>query len=407
MIGNISILVVISICLAVSLIFSELFYRLKYPRVIGQIVSGIILGTPFFAILFTTQARDAVTFLSELGVVFLLLLTGMEINLSMLKKSQRDVLLIATSCALLPFALGYGLGIWLGYSKLQALILGASLSLTAEGTNLKVLIDMNLLNTKVGAVMLGAGITDDVFEVIFLASTLLLVNQISTNIAVLPILILMFILIVFTIVQFIPKLITFIHNEHDSVVRFSTMLVVALLIVGLSTILGLGEIIGAFIAGIIIQVSNHYKKEEHQLVDELSAMSFSLLVPFFFINIGLHFDLMSIFHNLTLTLLVLFVGIAGKVGGTFLVYPFTSLNVMQSWIVGWGMNSRAAVELVIVEIARVSGIISTELYSAIVAMAVLTTLMFPFIMKYHLKRNPHIMNEKTKMVVKERARHHM
>lgn len=407
MIGNISILVVISICLAVSLILSELFFRLKYPRVIGQILSGVLLGTPLFSILFTEQTRTAISFLSELGVVFLLLLTGMEINLLMLKKSQRDVLLIAIASALLPFALGYFLGMWLGYTKIQALILGGSLSLTAEGTNLKVLIDMNLLNTKVGAIMLGAGITDDVFEVIFLASTLLLVNQVATNIAVLPLLILLFILVVFVIVQFIPKLIRFIHNEHNAIVRFSTMLVVALLVVSLSILLGLGEIIGAFIAGLIIQISNHYKAEEHELVSELQAMSFSLLVPFFFINIGLHFDIFSVFHNLTLTLLVLIVAIVGKVGGVFLVYPFTSLNVMQSWIIGWGMNSRAAVELVIVEIARASGIISTELYSAIVAMAVITTLLFPFIMKYHLKRNPHLMNEKKVTLVKQRARHHM
>ena len=407
MIGSINILVTVSICLAVSFIFSEIFYRLRYPRVLGQILSGIILGTPLFGILFSEQSAEAVQFLSQLGVVFLLLLTGMEINLSMLKKSERDVLLIAVAAAVLPFLLGYFLGIWLSYSKIQSMILGGSLALTAEGTNLKVLLDMNLLNTKVGAIMLGAGITDDVFEIILLASTLFLVNQAVTNLAVLPILILLFILIVFVIIQFVPKLITFIHYEHNAIVRFSTMLVVALLIVSLSIIMGLGEMIGAFIAGLIIQISNHYKKEEHELVSELQAVSFSLLVPFFFINIGLHFDFLSILQNLPLTVLVLLIGIIGKVGGVFLVYPFTTLNVTQSWIVGWGMNSRGAMELVIIEIAREKALLTTELYSAIVAMAVITTLMFPFMMKWHLRRHPRLMSEKKQTFVKQRARHHM
>ena len=119
----------------------------------------------------------------------------------------------------------------------------------------------------------------------------------------------------------------------------------------------LGPIIGAFIAGIIIHLSEHRKYEHKENIKELEAMTFALIIPFFFINIGLHFDFASLTQNIWLVILVLLIATAGKLLGALIATPFTDLRLSQTHLIGWGMNSRGAVELVIAEIARIKSLI--------------------------------------------------
>jgi Kef-type K+ transport system membrane component KefB len=139
---------------------------------------------------------------------------------------------------------------------------------------------------------------------------------------------------------------------------------------------------------------NKGRKLERLGIDRLKVLTFALIIPFFFINIGMHFNFESIISHPSLLLYVLAVAVAGKMIGTIIVTPLTTLNLKQTTLIGWGMNSRGAIELIIAEIARVNNIIPIEIYSAIVVMAVVTTLMFPFALKYYLRRYPGIMDER-------------
>ena len=170
-------IVLVAFTLGVSLFFSEIFRRLKYPRVIGQIIAGIVLGVPLIKLLFTPENLSDIGFLSELGIVFLLLLVGLEININKLKRSSKDALIIAISGAIIPFVFGFALMRHLGYSNLVGAVLGSALALTAEGSKLAILIETKVLNTRVGSIMLGAGILDDIFEVIFLALLLVYIKK--------------------------------------------------------------------------------------------------------------------------------------------------------------------------------------------------------------------------------------
>ncbi|MBU4406761.1 MAG: cation:proton antiporter, partial [Candidatus Altiarchaeota archaeon] len=179
-----SIIVVLGFFLLFSFVISEIFYRLRYPKVIGQIIAGIILGLPFLAGLIFAGGdyaaalaagelpAVAIETLSGLGIIFLLLLTGLEINLEKFRKVSKDVALIGLSSAVIPFVLGFAtielLGS-LGFINLQgyydlhftALVVGACLSLTAGGTKVMILMELKELNTKLGEIMLGAGILDE------------------------------------------------------------------------------------------------------------------------------------------------------------------------------------------------------------------------------------------------------
>lgn len=387
-----NILLVFAIALTTSFIVSEIFYRLRYPRVIGAIFSGIILGLPFLKQLFTTSALEDINFLSDLGIIFLLMLAGLEINLRKLRKAEKDAFLIAIFGALIPFTLGYLFMTYIGYSKTVALVLGVCLSLTAEGTTLKVLFDMNALNTRVGTIILGAGIIDDVFEVIFLSIILIISHKNAEKLIWFPMKLVLFVAIVYLIFKIVPAIIRFIQKEKSRVATFTTILIIGILVSVISQELELGPIIGAFIAGIIIQVSIKNKHDELENVEELKIMTFSFIIPFFFINMGLHLDFTSLLTNFWLMVSIMCIAVIGKILGAVIVTPLTDLTLKQTYLIGWGMNSRGAIELVIAEIARVNGLIPIEVYSSIVIMAILTTLMFPIILKKYIKNDRKILD---------------
>ncbi len=400
------IIVLIAICLTISLILSELFYRLNYPRVIGQIIAGIVLGIPVLNEWLTGSSIENIEFLSQLGIVFLLLLAGLEINIKKFQRSSKDSFLIAFMTSIVSFLFGFFMVkaiagttlLDLGSYKVNivAAIVGASLALTAEGTTLNVLIETKTLNTKLGTIILGAGIIDDIFEILFLGLLLIYVNKTMIYIGYVPLLILSFVILTYIVIKFIPKVIRFIQHEHSRVATVSTFIVITLAISAISQLMGIGPVIGAFIAGLIIQWANKDKHDEKEDVKELSIMAFSFIVPFFFINIGLHFDFAIILNDPLLVLLVVLVGTAGKLLGSLMVLPFSSLKGKQAMLVGWGMNARGAMELVIIEIARINNLIPVELYSAVIIMAVTTTLFFPFILKRMLVKNPGIMDDPVK-----------
>ena len=381
------ILISIALILAVSFIFSELFFRIKYPRVIGQIIAGMILGLPLFSMLFTGSIRTDVEFLSDLGVIFLLLLTGLELNMDKFRKAEKDAIIIAAFCIFIPFILGFALMKVAGYSNVVAFILGASLSITAEGTTLKVLMDMRALNTKVGTIILGAGIFDDILEVLLLSIVLFMISGNISEIILFPFKIILFVAVAYLTYKIFPLGLRKIEREHSGISTFSFILLFGIIIAVVSKLLGLGPIIGAFIAGIIIHLAEHKKGEHHETVKELQIMTFSLIIPFFFINIGLHFDVSSLFSNWWLIFMVLLIANAGKILGAIMATPFTDLTLSQTHLIGWGMNSRGAVELVVAELARSYGLIPPEIYSAIVTMAIITTLSFPIAMRLIINKN--------------------
>ncbi len=387
-------LIIVTACIVLSLLMTEVFTAVKSSVVIGLILGGAFLGLPIFGG-FITNSSGIIESISTFGVILLLFISGLQADYRKLKESRKEETLIAFLGAIIPFGLGFLTSYVLGYSNTTSFVVGSALSITSAGTTIAVLLETKKLNTKVGAIIVGAGIIDDIFEVIFLSILIVLVQHgPATSLLIFPFKILLFIIIVLTFMKLIlPTLVNHLLKQNNPVTTIGFMIALCFVTALVSYFLDLGYLVGAFLAGIIIQLLIQKSQVRERIVDEIKNFSFAIIIPFFFINLGLKLNLGAVENYFGLFLIILSVAIIGKVGGALLAKPFTKLNLKQLHLIGWGMNSRGAVELVIVEIARNSLGLPLEIYSILILTAVTTTFIFPFILKSFVKNYPEIMDK--------------
>jgi len=285
----------------------------------------------------------------------------------------------------------------LGYDFLTALVFGGALSVTSEATKVKVLMDLDSLNTRLGAIMVAAGAIDDIFEVTFLSLVVVLAHGGSLfDIAMIPVQLLAFVVIAFVFFKVISRVLHYMENNGgDETELFSMIMIFVLVLASLSEVMRLGYLIGAIIGGFLLQLSlrSIHQKHKEDMIRMTKMITLAFVVPFFFANVGINFDFSSISTNIILLTGAVIIAFIGKIFGTLIVKPASSLSLKQLYYVGWAMNSRGAAELVIALIALQFNLIPLEVFSALVAMAMITTLTFPFVLSRGIKKNPELMNE--------------
>ena len=390
-----SVIAVLAIVLGIAFLFNEAFKRSSLPPVVGQILGGLILGIPIIKsfIFQSSESFEIVDLLATLGILFLLLLVGLEIDIEKISQSSREGVLIAFSAAIVPLILGFALLRMLGYSVVASLIFGGALSVTAEGTTMKVLMDANALNTRLGAVIVSAGAIDDIFEVLFLSMvTIVGFGGSVFQLVYLPLEFLAFIAVAFILFKLVSNALRTIEKRGD-VELFSLIIIFVLIMATLSEALQMGYLIGAIASGFLLQLSMRRlrKSDEEEIVRATRLITLAFVVPFFFVNIGLNFDYGYLFGNVLLMVLTVVIAFLGKILGTIIIKPLSRLSVKQLYLIGWGMNSRGAVELVIALLALRHGLITQEIFSALVAMAIITTLVFPFVLQREIRKDPKAM----------------
>ena len=396
------ILAIVPIILIVAFVLGELFRRVGLPRVVGQILAGMLFGIPVFesALFGDPSTLTILDFLATLGVLLLLFLAGLEIDIEKVKETSRDSILISVSSALVPFLLGFSfiMIVFPEYGFLTALIFAGALMVTSEGTKVKVLMDLNSLNTRLGAVMLAAGAIDDVFEVFFLSVVVVMAKGGSyMELATIPLEIAIFVVIAFIAFKAISKVLHHLDKHlGDDTDLFSVVMIFILVLAALSESLNVGYLIGAILGGFLLQLSMKGISRRHKrnLINEVRLVALGFIVPFFFANVGLRFDFDVFFVNIPFIAATVIVALIGKMVGTIIVKPVSSLSWKQLYYTGWAMNSRGAAELVIALIAVQYGLIPPVVYSSLVAMSLISTLIFPVILARGLKRNPGLMDER-------------
>ena len=389
-----SILLTITIALLITFAGSRVAVHFKYPPILGQFLASLVLAIPLIKNnIFTPESINAIGFFAELAVIFLLLLTGLETDIKRINQCKKQSILIAVFGSLVPLATGILAGLLMGFSLITSIVLGISLSITAEGTNMAILLQLKKIKTKVGSILISAGMLDDIFGMIYLSLVLILANQGKiTTLFLFPIKLLLFVGFVWLASKAIPKAIKIFERGKKEIAMFNIVILSAFILAIFSELAGLSAIVGAFIAGIILQKSFILKRDEKHEEHEIETFLFGFIIPFFFINIALNFDFNSLFEEPLLVLIVFLIAIFGKMAGVFLSKFFDNLKWKQIYLIGWGMNSRGIIELVIANLALKAGLISTSLYSAIVLMAILTTLVSLFFMRNIIQKHPRIMS---------------
>lgn len=400
-------LIAIAFTLFVSFLFSELAKHFHYPRVLGQLIAGIVVSIPLFRFIITEEAIKNIQFLSQLGVIFLFVVIGIQTDLKKLSAEKERSLTIAFFTILVPLIAGYALGQILDYTALTSFVLGICLAISSGTTNAQVFFEMKIARKPLAKVLLGAAIFVDLFAILFMAFLIPYIQGDLSDTLQIPLKILIFTLAIWGLTKLMPLLLNHIERDESRVSEVSMISLFGLILAVLSAQLGLGEMIGAFFAGLILQQAtkhhcvascqgqekNHrrYRRFFVKNVRILKVITMGFIIPFLFIYMGMKLDLSQVTTVPWVMLSVIGMGVLSKWVAALVTKPFAHLDWAQTDVVRWAMNARGTMELVIAELTLRYGIITSELYTALVLMVVVTTLMLPFFLKQILQRNPHVM----------------
>jgi len=359
-------------------------------------VTGFVLGIPLIKdIIFDQTSLNIFSNLSNLGIIFLLYYVGLEMNVKKLLKLSKPAISISVLSALVPFIFGYLFSYLSGLNVTQSIVIAASLAVTAEAVSAAVLSEFKLINSRIGRLILGAGMFDDVFEILLLIFVSAVVNpSVETNgllslYEVLLDLIIFSMIIYFIRYYLMPGLMNLLGKEANEENLFTVSVIIALAMAVASEMLEFGTVVGALIAGIIMKISLHKrikKTEEEQAIDFVKVLTFGLLEPIFFIWIGLSSDIGSLILNPWFGIILTIVATFGKILGTMFSQFIMKLSLREGYIIGLGMNPRGVVGIIAAEMARANGLINTALYSAIIFMSFMTTVISPLLLKKSLSK---------------------
>jgi Na+:H+ antiporter len=386
----------------------ELFERVRQPAVLGELIFGVILGNLslvgvhlFEGLRTMPDIRTA----SEIGVILLLFEVGLESNLHGLLAVGLSATLVAVLGVIAPVILGYFVSMWfLPESQWYVhLFAGATLAATSVGITARVLKDIRRMDTKEAQIILGAAVVDDVLGLIILAVVSGIVGSINrsgaADVSMMPVL-----WIIFKAVAFLLGAILIGRLLAGRVIHFGARarvaglpivlsLIYCFLLAGLAETIGLAAIVGAFAAGLVLDETSYaaYPQMKTRRIEELVAPISSIFVPVFFVLMGIRVDLNS-FRSLNVLEFAAGLSLAAILGK-----QICSLGILEKGLnrlaVGVGMIPRGEVGLIFAamgarETVATIPVFSSETYSAMVVMVMVTTLATPPLLKYLMVKQP-------------------
>lgn len=406
------ILYVLLILLVITRTFGELAIRLGQPALVGELLSGILLGTVIkfspssFPIMQGITENEVFTAITDLGVFFLMLMAGLEMHPREIAEKSKGALIIAMGGLIVPLLVGCGIG-WgflpqSDFRFAQTLFIGTALAITAVPVTVKVLMDLGKMGSTAGKMIVSAAIVDDILGLILLAvlTTVIRTGEMPelTGLLQLSGQILLFLAIVTGIGLYaLPRLERVIQRSVLDEFEFSVLLVVAFGFAVLAEALHMHFIIGAFAAGLFFTKRTMDAEVFKGVQERVSGITTGFLAPLFFAAIGLHLDVAALMRIPLFLALLIVAAIACKLLGAGLCAFWVGLSARDSLSVGIGMSGRGAVELIIADIALRAGLftqpdptpaIVANLFSAIVIMAVVTTLIAPIGLRFLMLRKP-------------------
>jgi Kef-type K+ transport system membrane component KefB len=388
------------ILLVAARIFGELFARIKQPAMIGEIIAGIILGPSILNLIHRTEDIKVI---SELGIFFLVIIAGLEINIDDILKSMKGRgLIISILAFFIPIFSGIAVGTYFDQDIMTTVFIGLCVAITALPVSIRILMDLKKINSEVGQKIISIAIFDDVLALSILGvllnikdtdksiASILKASSISLLKLVVFVALLSF---VYIVIKKIVRKGNYIQESLDQLVRFlkgkeplfGLLFVFILLFSTVTENLGLHFIVGTFFASMLISDTLIGKENLKSIETSTGSMAMGFLAPIFFASIGLEFKLSSIDH-VGLLLAVIAVSYVSKIAGGYLGGRIAGLDSQVSLTLGIGLNARGIMELVIANIAYRNGLIGTEIFSILVIMGVLTTVTTPFLLNRAFKR---------------------
>ena len=397
------IILLVALALLSTRILGYIFDKIKQPIVIGEIITGIILGFIGFFVFsgnnFSFLNIDLIIsdlnytsyefeILAMIGILFLLFISGLETSLPKLKKTGKIASLSAIGGVILPFVLGILVGIFFGFPMQDSIVIGLILTATSVGITVRTLLDLHVLDSDVGATILGGAVIDDVIGIMLLAFFLGTDSFLFMGLKI----IIFFLIFLYLGLKVINRILHLGEKMHLPKAFLSFSLAIFLLISFFADRFGIAGIVGAFVAGILI---GHTIKSR-RIIDDIKTIGYGFFIPLFFVWIGARLseglirDISSFVDIILVAILVIFVGILGKIFGCGIGAKIAGMKTKLALQVGIGMIPRMEVALIIVSTAISHNFLSSnrvehQLLAIAVLLTIITTFITPFLIKYFFK----------------------
>ena len=375
-----------SVILLATLIGGQFSARLKLPAVVGELLAGIIVGP---AVLNLVQPTEIIKVLSDIGVIFLMFLAGLDSDLKTLNKLLRPSILVAGFGMIVPIIIAYMTGILFAFSQAESLFLGLTFSATSVSISVAVLQEMGRLEGKEGMTILGAAVADDLLSILLLSivSGLTGVSEPGSNKGKDLILSLLtqaafLILLVFVSVYVIPRLINLSQRLTLPVPETLVAMIIVVLASWGAEKVGLSNVIGAFFAGLALNRTSAQKT----LKKNFTVIGYSSFIPIFFVSIGLNMSIKGILNDFILFFVLVIGSVFSKLVGAGLGAKIAGFSNSSALLVGTGMVSRGEMALVVAQMGLTNHLLAPAAYSTVIGAIIMTTVVSPFLLKWSISK---------------------
>lgn len=349
--------------------------RFGMPSVLGMIVAGLIAGPAMFGVVHQTN-QFASTF-SQVGVVVLMFLAGLETDPAGLRAVGKSAFFVATGGVVLPMAAGVGIGMLAGMQTTHALFLGAILTATSVSITAETLKELGRTRSREGSIILGAAVIDDVLGVLVLSA--LVVAESGGNIIEPVAKLAVFGGLAFGVSRWVMPLVVEHHSKLESAdTRVALALAMALSFAWVAYRLGgLADVTGAFLAGVMLSRTDL----GHEILEPVQRLGYSLFIPIFFVFIGSYVTAGDLLASPLLGVAVIAIAILTKLVGCGVSALACRESLPTSLRVGAGMVGRGEIALVVASVGLSQGLVTEQVFSIAIVMTVATTIAAPLLLK--------------------------
>lgn len=364
----------LAIILIASKIAGDLSTKLGQPAVLGKLLIGILLGPTVLGLVTETETLHE---MSEIGVILLMFIAGLETDLKELKRSWKASTYVGILGIVLPLCFGYLYGIMIHLSNFEAIFLGLLLSATSVSISVAALKEMGQLNTKEGATILGAAVIDDVLVIVALAFVMSF-NGNDVNLSIMLLKEFAFFTVAILVGwKAVPWLLKKFIKLNVSETLISAALIICFVFATFADKSGVAAIIGAYIAGVSISVTDF----KHEVFEKVETIAYSIFVPVFFTLIGVSVQFTGISASLPIIIILSIIAISTKLVGGALGANLAGFSRKSSLGIGSAMVSRGEVALIIASTGLANRLLDDKMFSIIVIVVLVTTIVTPPLMK--------------------------
>jgi len=373
----------LALILVTTLVMGHFSRKLGMPAVIGQLLAGILIGP---ALLNWVQLTHTMSEFSEIGVIILMFIAGLESDLNLLRKYFKPGVLVAVIGVILPIAAVLGFGLLWGFSSTSSLFLGITFAATSVSISVEVLKELNALDGKSGATILGAAVVDDILTVLILSVTVSVLGTSEKGGAPLWLTMIeqaLYFVAIYAVVKWAaPYLMRLAEKMYPSIAVTIMSLLLCLGMAYVADLIGLSAVIGAFFAGVAVGQTQY----RHEVDQNVEAIGYAVFIPVFFVSIGLNMRFDGLWKDIGFILILTVIALLTKWVGGGLGARWTGSTWPESNVIGAGMVSRGEMALIVAQIGFEAQLLGKEYYSAVIVVIILTTLIAPFMLKDALKR---------------------